>query len=262
MIFLEVNMQTINFKATIAKHCALLLAMSTWLATSPAFADPMKIDDLKVGSVVSEQIELPQTFSSDYMPLPPGNWVVQAIDPVTTPSGVRTGSTFLTLSNQDGSAKVPLISVGLSKKTGLWEPTPCQGPDSTKRIYYSSIGDMPTSPNEGKCATITDFGRMTRQRTNLMVNASVSMSRYKTLWTTAATQSGLIQDKFTQALHVNTGPWGNHDFSLYMLVDAKKEDIASNDVVDPQLLDWIHLNADLLTQAAKGKKVSLTALPL
>ena len=46
-----------------------------------------------------------------------------------------------------------------------------------------------------------------------------------------------------------------------MYVEAAKKDVAPDNVIAPKFLDWIRLNADLLTQAAAGKKVTLVDFP-
>ena len=237
---------------------ALLFAL---LFSPLAKAEPMKIDDITVGSVISEQIELPQFFGSDWFPLPPGNWVVEAVDLATNPGGVRTGFMRLTLSNQDVGAKVPLLVIGLSKKPGHWDPPPCQGLDPSKRIYFSGVGNMPTSPNESKCAYIADWGQITESRANTVLKANTPIPLTLSLWNVVIQRPELVQRKFIQRLTFGAQPWGAHANWIEMLLESKKEDIAPNGVVLPQLLDWIHLNADLLTQAAAGKKVALTAFP-
>jgi len=237
---------------------ALLFAL---LFSPLAKADAMKFADIKLGSVISEQIELPQLFGTHYFPLPPGDWGVQAIDADKSPGGIRTDSYYLTLTNQDPTAKMPVISVGPSLKTSGWNFRGCGPVDPAHGWYYVSGADMPTFPNEGKCANLQNVGKVTESRIDSKIKAVANSLRWTSVWKTVAAQPKLLDGKDIQKVNFNTAPWGGHWFDMAVYVELKKSDVAPENVVEPAVLNWIHLTADLLTQAAEGKKVTLTAFP-
>ena len=232
------------------------------IALSPlANADPMKFEDIKVGSVISEQIELPQRFGSDWFPLPSGNWVVRAIDADRSPGGIKTGSYYLTLTNQDPLAKMPMISIGPSLKTAGWNFHGCDTVDPATRIYWVSGTDMPTFANEGKCAFVRNYEGVSKEGIDLRIKGSSDSVRWTSFWMAASEQPSLLIGKKIQAIALRAAPWSGHFFSIMMYVEAAKKDVAPNNVIAPKFLDWIRLNADLLTQAAAGKKVTLVDFP-
>jgi len=239
-----------------------MICVSALLWSSLVAAEPMKFEDIKIGSVISEQIELPQRFgSSDWFPLPPGNWVVQAIDPDRSPGGIRTGSYYLALTNQDPLAKMPMISIGPSLKTAGWNFRGCGAVNASKSIYYVSGADMPTFANEGKCASVRNYDGLLKADIDYKIKANSASVRWTSIWMTASLQPSLLTGKKIQSIGLEAAPWGGHAFDIAMLVEAAKDDVAPNNVLAAKFLDWIHLNADLLTQAAAGKKVALTAFP-
>jgi len=238
-----------------------IIYFSSLFCSSSVAAEPMKFEDIKVGSVISEQIELPQRFSSDWFPLPPGSWVVQAIDADRSPGGIKTGSYYLALTNQDPLAKIPMISIGPSVKTAGWNFHGCITVDASRSIYYASGADMPTFANEGKCASVRNYREVLKSAIDYNIKANSESVRWTSFWLAASLQPSLLTGKKIQAIAFRAAPWGGHGFDIVMFVEAAKDDVAPNNAIDPRFLDWIHRNADLLTQAATGEKVSLTAFP-
>jgi len=193
-----------------------MICVSALLWSSLVAAEPMKFEDIKIGSVISEQIELPQRFgSSDWFPLPPGNWVVQAIDPDRSPGGIRTGSYYLALTNQAPLAKMPMINIGPSLKTAGWNFRGCTTVNASRTIYYASGTDMPTFPNEGKCAFVINHGEFLKSTIDFYIKASSESVRWTSFWVAASLQPLLLKGKKIQSIALRAAPWGGHGFGSF-----------------------------------------------